>query len=477
MGYTWWTSVFRQRRCASSAIRIEDMNSPASPGPEARHQSPPGRSQVLAVAVVGGLSLLVVVFYQWAVRLMAGTNPALGVPPLWTYAIWIAGTLISAGILWWHQRHPIAVFVSVFVLHLIGSVLIGNGGLGGVALPLWFSVYALAAFAPLLTAVILGMSAWFVATIVQLLVVAASGLSLSGPEMAFAALNQGFFFLASFMIGVGMRMQRQRTHDAAERASLAEARTRAEAAEAVTRERNRMARELHDLAAHQIMDVLLTTRAALLTGPDPVLEEIDQKTAKALESVRSVVGALREADTDTSDDELLADAVVRTIEQLSRERGLQVSRRIDIGYEPASAIRVTTISVLTEALVNAATHAPGASVTVVLSSDASSLRLEVRNPLFAGADRGIGASHDAGALPPPRGETERGLTPPIHQLDAVRVRAGTRHRSADSGYGLLGAAERAHILSGRLTAGAADDGDWVLALTLPTTSMPTEVTL
>lgn len=82
MGYTWWTSVFRQRRCASSAIRIEDMNSSASPGPEARHQSPPGRSQVLAVAVVGGLSLLVVVFYQWAVRLMAGTNPALGVPPL-----------------------------------------------------------------------------------------------------------------------------------------------------------------------------------------------------------------------------------------------------------------------------------------------------------------------------------------------------------------------------------------------------------
>lgn len=413
---------------------------PSFPGSEARRQSPAGRSQVLAVTVVGGLSLLVVVFYQWAVHLVAQTDPALGAPPLWTYATWITGTLVSAGILWWHQRHPIAVFVGVLVLHLIGSVLIGNGGLGGVALPLWFSVYALAAFAPLLTAVILVTGAWAAATIVQLLVVAASGLSLSAPEVAFAALNQGFFFVASFMIGVGMRAQRQRAQDAAERASLAEARTRAEAAEAVTRERNRMARELHDLAAHQIMDVLLTTRAALLTGRDPVLKEIEQKTAKALESVRSVVGALREAGTDTSDDELLADAAVRTIERLSRERDLQVSHRINVEYEPGSAIKATTIRILIEALVNAATHAPGAPVAVVLSSDSSGLRLEVRNA-------------------------------------CSRARADTEHRPADSGYGLLGAAERAHILSGRLQAGVADDGDWVLSLTLPTTPIPAKVTL
>ena len=131
---------------------------------------------------------------------------------------------------------------------------------------------------------------------------------------------------------------------------------------------------------------------------------------------------------------------MRTIERLSRERDLQVSHRINVEYEPGSAIKATTIRILIEALVNAATHAPGAPVAVVLSSDSSGLRLEVRNA-------------------------------------CSRARADTEHRPADSGYGLLGAAERAHILSGRLQAGVADDGDWVLSLTLPTTPIPAKVTL
>lgn len=391
------------------------------------------------MTVVGGLSVVVSAFYIWAIHLAAQTAPMLVIPPIWAYASWAVGTVLSAALLWWHQRHPTVVFTAVLALHLIGSVLIGNGGLGGVALPLWFSVYALAAFARLLIASVLVAGAWIVATIVQLLVAAAAGLSLSAPEVVVAAFGQGFFFLACFMIGVGMRAGRQRAHNAAERAFLAEARTRAEAAGAVSRERNRMARELHDLAAHQIMDVLLTTRAALLTGPNPILEEIEQKTAEALGSVRSVVGALREDDADTSESEPLADAAVRAIERVTRERDLHVDRRIDVVDEPDSTATATVISVLTEALVNAATHAPGARITVTLSNDSTVLRLEVRNPL-------------------------------------TKPRASTESRPVDSGYGLIGAAERAHLLSGRLNTGLAGNGDWRLTLTLPTTPTPKEMT-
>lgn len=385
------------------------------------------------MTVVGALSVLVSGFYLWAVHLAAQTDPALTIPPGWAYATWVAGTVISAGLLWWHQRHPILVFAGVFALHLTGAVLIGNGGLGGVALPLWFSVYALGTFARPVIAGLLVAGAWAVATMVQLVLAATAGLSLSAPEVVVVAFGQGFFFLACYMIGVGMRAERQRARDAAERAQLIEARTRAEAARAVSRERNRMARELHDLAAHQIMDVLLTTRAALLTHPNPVLEEVEQKTAEALGSIRSVVGALRDDDTDlsSSEPEPLAEATTRALERVARERGLHVQERVTISHEPDSAATATVVSVLTEALVNAATHAPGAPVAVTLHSDSTAVRLEVRNPM------GLGE--------------------------------GQNPRLADSGYGLMGAAERAHILSGQLDTGIAENGDWTLTLTLPAT--------
>lgn len=99
------------------------------------------------MTVVGVLSVLVSGFYLWTVHLAAQADPTLTIPPVWAYAAWVAGTVISAVLLWWHQQYPVLVFAGVFALHLTGAVLIGNGGLGGVALPLWFSVYALATFA------------------------------------------------------------------------------------------------------------------------------------------------------------------------------------------------------------------------------------------------------------------------------------------------------------------------------------------
>lgn len=403
---------------------------PARPGP-----SQSRRGRVVVVAVVGGLSALVGAFYVWAVGLAAHENPLLAVPPAGAYAVWGAGTLVSALLLWWHRERPVAVFAAVFALHLAGSLAIGNGGLGGVALPLWFSVYAVAAFAAPAVSTALVAGAWAVATAVQLVLAGAAGLALSAPQAIVAALGQGFFFLACLVIGHALRAGRLRAQDAAERAAMAQARSRAEAAEAVSRERNRMARDLHDIAAHQLMDVLLTTRAALLPAPDPLLQEIERKTAEALGSIRSVVGALREPDADEPTSEPLARAVARVVERVGRERGIRVAHRAEVSHEPPPAVTSTAISVLTEALVNAATHAPGAPVAVALHSDAVALRLDVRNP----------------------------LTEPV-----------ARRGAGGSGYGLVGAAERAHVLCGSLESGVGHDGDWGVRLELPVPPPATE---
>lgn len=426
------SSVFRQTRARAWAHMMDGMSAsvPLHPGP-----SQSRRGRVLVVAVVGGLSALVGAFYVWAVGLAAHEDPLLAVPAAGAYAVWGACTLLSVVLLWWHQERPVAVFAAVFALHLAGSIAVGNGGLGGVALPLWFAVYAVAAFAAPAASAALVAGAWAVATAVQLMLASAAGLVLSAPQAIVAAVGQGFFFLACFVIGHALRAGRVRAQDAAERAAMAQARSRAEAAEAVSRERNRMARDLHDIAAHQLMDVLLTTRAALLSAPDPLLQEIERKTAEAFGSIRSVVGALRESDADEPTGEALARAVARVVERLGRERGIRVVHRAEVSHEPPPAVTSTAVSVLTEALVNAATHAPGAPVTVALDSDATALHREVRNPVAR-----------PGALPGAGG----------------------------SGYGLVGAAERAHVLRGSLVSGVGLDGDWAVTLELPVPSPATE---
>ena len=397
------------------------------------------RHEVLVVAVVGGLSALVSILYIWAVQLAAQTSPAIGIATIWSYVAWAVLTVLSAGLLLWHRRYPLRVFVLVFGFYVIGSVLVGDAGTGGMSLPLWFAVYAVAAYARVGVGSIVVAIGWVLNTVLQALLVTATGLPISAQAVAAAALSRGFFFAACFMIGLGIRAQQQRASDAAERAELVEAKARAEAVEAVAHARNHMARELHDLAAHQLMDVLLTARAALIQAPDPVLGEIEEKTSEALRSIRSVVGALRDDEADDTSTEPLASAARRVIADTSQERGLDVDTRIEIAGDVGAGVSQTVLSILKEALVNASVHAPRAPISVALNADADELRLDVRNPLDP--------QHDSS------------------------VRHGT-----DTGYGLQGAAERARILSGSLTTGRSADGHWILALTVPNLASSTEET-
>lgn len=393
------------------------------------------RADLLPVAGVGGLSLATGGLYLWALYLVEGVEPDL-LAPVGAYVAWVALNLVSAGLLWWHRQRPLLVFAGVFVLYVAGSVLIGNAGLGGVALPLWFAVYAVASYTRARVGLSVVAAAWAASVLLQFALVAAAGVGLSAPETALTAMSSGFFFAACCAIGLGMRLQRRHAQDAAERAALVEARAAAERAEAVARERNRMARELHDLAAHELMDVLLSVRAALLTSTEPVLEEIEQKTARALRDVRSVVGALREGSAalegsaEPAVAEPLADAAHRLVETISGERGMNVRARIAVDAQPDAIVAATTLSVLAESLVNAASHAPGQPVAVELDSGPETVRLDVGNPA------------------PPAPTAER--------------------RTHGTGYGLLGAAERVRMLAGQFRAGPCGQENWTVTLTLPT---------
>jgi signal transduction histidine kinase len=435
------------------------------------------------VLVVGGLSLVTGALFVWAITATAAGGGFSGEPALWTYLVFVAANSLAAGFLWWHRTHPLRVFAAVLLVFALSSLLAGHTGNAGMTLPLWFSVYAVAAHAPQRAGLALVGTGWLVSAALRIGTAVADGRLAEYPPGALlpaiglSALDPGFFFLTCFALGTGFRLQRQRARDAAERARLLEEQARlvedrahARNAEAVARERNRMARELHDLAAHELMDVLLSVRALRITSDDPVLSEVEEKTARALNDMRTVVRTLREDDSETPEHAPLEETAQRLIETLTAERGLHVDTRLHLAAPVPPAAAQAVLSVLKETLLNAHAHAPGQPLTVVL---------ETLPPSAAEGDRARGRD----AAPVDREEAPGRTVPEASgtgtgtgntlRLTVSNPLGPTAHATGTTGtgYGLVGAVERAALLDGSFRAGPDGQGRWTATLLLP---VPTE---
>jgi signal transduction histidine kinase len=175
----------------------------------------------------------------------------------------------------------------------------------------------------------------------------------------------------------------------AAQAGLAE-RSRAE-------ERNRIARDLHDVIAHSLtVSLLHVTSARLAVEHDPgdagrSLAEAERLGRESLDEVRSIVGLLR------SDDERRWTAPVPGVEAISdlverfRAAGAEVTLESDgeLGRLPATA-GTTLYRIAQEALTNAAKHAPGSAVVVRLAASADRVALTVDSAGVPGQGAGLG---------------------------------------------------------------------------------------
>lgn len=377
------------------------------------------------VLAVGGLSLLTGGLFLWAAY---GLHATVAPGPLTGFTVFVVVNIATAGLLWWHRRYPVRVFAAILAVTLISALATGTLGNGGLTLPLWFSVFALTAYAPPRTAWTAIAVGWLLGTGVKAYLAAVAGYTLTVPEVGLLFVGDvGFFYVACGILGLGFRFQHQRAREAAEHARLLHEHSRAIQAEAVATERNRLARDLHDLAAHELMDVLLSVRALQITSDDPTLPEIEQKTARALENMRTVVRTLRKDDDHTDPDRgPLQDATAEIIDTLRDDRGIEVIATIRVDTLVDDATASTVLSVLKEMLLNAAQHAPGQPVTVTLDSSHLGTTLTVTNPVGPAATAGPG-----------------------------------------TGYGLIGAAERARLIGGTFSAARDADGDWTATLHLP----------
>ncbi|MFC5750195.1 sensor histidine kinase [Actinomadura rugatobispora] len=224
--------------------------------------------------------------------------------------------------------------------------------------------------------------------------------------------------------------------DQAAQRELAEQERRHRDTEAVLKERQRIARELHDVVAHHMSMIAIQAEAAPYTVPEVPdkirsdLAEIRATALDALTEMRRILGVLR------------SEEGVETAPQPGLERldsllagthgsGLSIHTKVVGELERVpQGVGITAYRILQEALSNAMRHAPGSRVDVELIQKEGILLLSVIN--------GPPATSEPSALSAP-----------------------------GSGHGLLGMRERAAMLGGGLTANPTPEGGFAVTATLP----------
>jgi signal transduction histidine kinase len=192
-----------------------------------------------------------------------------------------------------------------------------------------------------------------------------------------------------------------------------------------------LARELHDTVAHHVSAIAVQAQAGgVVAGQQPekaaeVLAAIDSEASRTLAEMRSMVRVLREDEAvayapqlGVADLPALARADATPTVEVSLDGSLtRLSRPVD-----AALYRLAQ-----ESLTNAVRHARSATrVGIDVRREGDAVRLRVSDD----------------------GQTEPGPPP-------------------EPGFGLLGMAERAHLLGGSLSAGPGPEGGWVVEAVLP----------
>lgn len=249
------------------------------------------------------------------------------------------------------------------------------------------------------------------------IILTAAALSLVAQEALLEEIVGGFAVLLSSMaVGAAVRYR-------------AHARTQ-ELQQIKLREREQLARDLHDTVAHHVSAIAIRAHAGIATAsakPEAAVDALHVIAAEAsrtLDEMRAMVRTLRRGE----EAELAPKPRIEDLATLAHVDGPHVEVAIegDVATLPA-AVSSTVYSLAQESITNARRHARKATrVDVSVAIDDTSVQLRVR---------------DDGEL--------------------------ARARTAAPGYGLLGMTERAELLGGTLHAGPNPEIGWTVTAVLP----------
>jgi signal transduction histidine kinase len=199
------------------------------------------------------------------------------------------------------------------------------------------------------------------------------------------------------------------------------------------REREQLARELHDTVAHHVSAIVVQAQAGRVVAasrPEAAvnaLAVIEDAASRTLAEMRSMVGVLREGgQSDLSPQRGVAD-----IEQLGYSAGNGVRTDVELSGkldDLRPLVEAAVYRLAQESITNALQHARRATrIEVFVRGDDDEVRLTVR-------DDGDSGLFDAGTSP---------------------------------GYGLMGMSERAKLLGGTVEAGPGPVRGWTVTAVIP----------
>ncbi|MGW8061458.1 sensor histidine kinase [Streptomyces ziwulingensis] len=259
------------------------------------------------------------------------------------------------------------------------------------------------------------------------------------PEALLVGVAVGIVSFAPASTGLIVRSHREAADAALLRAEQTALLAEMDRVQAVTAERSRMARELHDMVANHLSAIAIHSTAALSLD-DPAttrqaLGVIRENSVEGLAEMRRLIGILRDTGADTGP------AAAPTLDGLgalvegARANGLDVTLETVSGEGLAAPVELAAYRIVQESLTNALKHAAKGPVRVGLSRHDGVLRVRVTSP-YGGRDA---------------------------------------PRAPGSGAGLVGMRERAALLHGTFEAGpvpapdAAGGRIWAVRAALPLT--------
>ncbi|SBT53031.1 sensor histidine kinase [Micromonospora auratinigra] len=366
------------------------------------------------IRVVRGMQLLTPLMLAWFVWAAATIDPGFGLSGKRLVVV-LGSTAFVAGVFGRNAtaeqpRRP--AFVISVVLMLVGSVAlvaVQPGGPGSVAV----LVAVLCAATGLLPARVAVPA--LIGTFVLLEMVA----TITGQALGSLAVLAGFavlfglMYLAFRLAEAQRETQRLLAEREAGQAALAEA--------AGLAERQRLAREMHDVLAHSLSGLLLQLEGArMLLAEDPADPRLPAAVERAhhlgrtgLQEARRAIGMLRDDDLPGPD------RLPKLAEQFALDQAVPCEFAVSGEPHPlGSQARLAIYRVAQEALTNVIKHAAPSRVTVQLTYEPAATRLTVED--FSDQ-------------------------PPVVPEDT-------------DGYGLTGMRERAELLGGELSAGTTGHG-------------------
>jgi signal transduction histidine kinase len=335
-----------------------------------------------------------------------------------------AANIAIVGPLVWRRRAPAAVLCLIVVTSGLGIALLGGTG-GEVA-----ALVALATFAAdepnhtRLAPAAIGSAAVVVAAIL-----------LDDPGGTLAVLTAAVAGMAAaFSVGLAIRARRAQLDATADRAERLRREREQQTELAVAAERERLAREVHDVVAHNISVMIALADGAVavaIRSPAEAREAVGQIAGTGRDALMELQGLLDVLGrSEDRAGELLPQPGLGDLDDLlQRLRGVGLEARLCIEGDPVAIGKVaemTIYRIVQEALTNVLRHARGATrAEIKLRFCAGELRLEV---------------------------IDNGETADSHRAE---------------GRGLSGMRDRASVLGAALQAGPGVEFGWRIAATIP----------